>query len=790
MSAMRSALSIVVGVVIVASAAEAGAATFTVTTTAATGAGSLPDALDQANAVVGPHTIEFAIPGTGPHVIATTGPLSLSRQITIDGWTQPGFAGVPQIVLDGSAHISGGVSIIGAAGGGSVVRGLTLTGYDGIAIYINGASNVVVEGNYVGLDATGTIDAGGTSPGVMVDGALGARIGGSTAAQRNVIGGVGNGVLVQGTCNGLVVQGNYIGTNAAGTAAVGNSIGVYLLQSNGTTIAGNLISGNGTGMAMHSGAGGYFYRNWIGLNAAGTSAIPNATGVAVGTPNLHLAGPLDLPSERNVISGNTLTGIHVEGNAAGVRVYNAYVGLDPTGTTAIGNGTGIVLNTGANDAILGSGVAGRGNVISGNTEAGIVIARVTNAQVYGSRIGTTADGTAALGNTGDGINVYDATGATIGVYGGGDGNTIAYNTGYGVNVMAGASAAIHGNSIHDNGLRGIFGDSLSSAAATVVIAEDTGAGTHVSGTFTGQASRTHRLGLFASPVCDPSGTGEGQTPLSSIDVTTGAGGSGTFELFLAQDVGSGNVVTATLVDSVAANTSEFSTCKDVCPLLTLAPDPLPAAEPGVAYSQALTPGGGTGPYAIALVSGTLPPGIAFTGAALSGTPTGASSTPLTFRVEDAAGCVSQVMRTFAVVCDAITIEPDVLPDAIVGVPYAATLTASGGAPPYTYNPTGGGPTWLQLTPSTGALGGTPLEAGTTTLEIGAIDSAGCYAFRTLSVVATDDGPGDPDAGPGPDPDAGPGVDTPDGGGCCSTGGSPGNAAVLVLVVGLVLLRRR
>jgi hypothetical protein len=83
---------------------------------------------------------------------------------------------------------------------------------------------IVVAGNYIGTDATGTLDRGNTIDGIRIEGgATNNTIGGTNANQRNVISGNdARGIVIQGSgTNSNIVRGNYIGTNAAGTAATG-----------------------------------------------------------------------------------------------------------------------------------------------------------------------------------------------------------------------------------------------------------------------------------------------------------------------------------------------------------------------------------------------------------------------------------------------------------------------------------------------------------------------------------------------------------------------------------------
>jgi len=74
-------------------------ATFTVTTTAANGAGSFAQAILDANTNTGPDRIEFNIAPGGAQTIVGAPP-EVTEALTIDGTTQPGFAGTPIIVLD------------------------------------------------------------------------------------------------------------------------------------------------------------------------------------------------------------------------------------------------------------------------------------------------------------------------------------------------------------------------------------------------------------------------------------------------------------------------------------------------------------------------------------------------------------------------------------------------------------------------------------------------------------------------------------------------------------------
>jgi len=151
-------------------------AVFTVTTIADAGPGSLRQAIVDANAAAGADEIHFNIPGDAVHSIAPLSALPVvSGAVTIDGTTQPGYAGAPRVELNGSLArpLGTGTALINgleiAAGGPSVVRGLAINrfAYNGIALD-SGAVRSRVEACYMGTNAAGTEAAGNGGAGIRV----------------------------------------------------------------------------------------------------------------------------------------------------------------------------------------------------------------------------------------------------------------------------------------------------------------------------------------------------------------------------------------------------------------------------------------------------------------------------------------------------------------------------------------------------------------------------------------------------------------------------------------------
>ena len=298
---------------------------FTVTNPNDSGAGSLRQTLLQANAMPGTDTITFDIPGPGPHTIQLASALPvITDPVTIDGTTQPGFAGSPIIELDGS-NAGSGVDGLQITAGSSTVRGLVINrfGDDGIHLQSNGANTV--EGCFIGTDVSGTVDLGNVHYGIFVDNSPDNTVGGTDPAVRNLLSGNGfSGVaLYRANATRNVVQGNYVGTDVTGTLDLGNTwYGVYVRQT-----ADNKIGGTGEGEG-----------NLIAHN------VRHGVNIESTSPGNEVVG--------NTISENGWDGVYVQAATGNAILSNSISGngglgidLGPNGVTANDDGDG---DTGAN----------------------------------------------------------------------------------------------------------------------------------------------------------------------------------------------------------------------------------------------------------------------------------------------------------------------------------------------------------------------------------------------------------------------------------------------------------
>jgi hypothetical protein len=194
---------------------------------------SLREAILATNATVNagtPDRILFNIAGAGPHTISVGSALpTFTEALILDGWSEPDFAGSPVIELRptvANAEING----LTITGGGSTVRGLVINRFGtnnpdpdttGAAIVLSGGGGNTIVGNWIGLGTDGTTDRGNEF-GIYVNGSANNVIGGTTAAERNVIGGNDDeGIRINGAgSTGNRIVGNYIGTDVSGTQAL------------------------------------------------------------------------------------------------------------------------------------------------------------------------------------------------------------------------------------------------------------------------------------------------------------------------------------------------------------------------------------------------------------------------------------------------------------------------------------------------------------------------------------------------------------------------------------------
>ena len=363
-------------------------AVFTVTNTNDSGVGSLRWAISQTGTVAGLNTVAFNIQGADK-TIRPTSSFSCWSPLIIDATTQPGYAGKPLVVIDGSN--AGGADGF-QLGGGCTLKGLDIIHFaasgSGVSLTTStGAGGNTVQANWIGVDLNGNPAAnGGHGIGVYTPNNI---IGGPNQSDGNVIS--------DNRAYGVFILGGLFGTDAHGN----------LVQNN--TIVGD-------------------------YNGVGVQSAPNQQILS----NL-ISGSVEV-SEDQFGNGNGGDGILLTGSATGITIRGNLIGTDATGSIALPNQQyGIEIQTSGNTV--------QGNTISGNRKAGIVFysAGANSSVVKGNYIGTDSTGLHALANLQQGIAFASAGPNQIGSTAAGDGNVVAANVGVGIGIFPGNGENIQGN---------------------------------------------------------------------------------------------------------------------------------------------------------------------------------------------------------------------------------------------------------------------------------------------------------------------------------------------------------
>ncbi len=163
-----------------------------------------------------------------------------------------------------------------------------------------------------------------------------------------------------------------------------------------------------------------------------------------------------------------------------------------------------------------------------------------------------------------------------------------------------------------------------------------------------------------------------------------------------------------------------------CPTTTL-------GDVNSAFSSTVTASGGTAPYTYTIATGSLPNGLSLNSStgAITGTPTQAGT--FTIKVTDAAGATASTPCSFTINSQ-LTLPCPTNTSGDVNTAFSSTVTASGGSGPYTYTiATGSLPNGLSLNSSTGAITGTPTQAGTFTIKVTDAASASATSSCTFTI---------------------------------------------------------
>ncbi|MHC4242716.1 MAG: tail fiber domain-containing protein [Planctomycetota bacterium] len=364
------------------------------------------------------------------------------------------------------------------------------------------------------------------------------------------------------------------GSSSTGSGNTG--IGLWI-NANDVTIRGLVINQFPTHGIVVQGNGHVIQGNFIGTDVAGSVAQANGSnGIYwLGGSNLTIGGTI--PSARNLISGNNISGIALAVGAANVVIQGNFIGVDALGKSVIGNGDfGVHVATRIINCLIGGTSKGAANVISGNSLGGVYLS--WSAIVQGNYIGTDVTGQLALGNgSGHGVYWIYAGGSLIGGTEPGAGNLIAYNdmgigtpayTNYNTGVsMLGNSIFgntrlgidLRGNGVtpNDEGDADTGANNLQNYPLLLSVQSDGVGVVDIEGILDSIPDSVFLLEFFDNTTGDPTGFGEGEKFIGRANVSTDSDGFAYFVVSFSTAVPLGHVITATATDD-EGSTSEFS----------------------------------------------------------------------------------------------------------------------------------------------------------------------------------------------------------------------------------------
>ena len=552
-------------------------AIYTVTSNADSGTGTLREALGLANGSPGADTIKFAI-GSGFASIALSSALpDVSDAVTIDGTSQPGYAGNPVVEINGAGAGSSAQGFK-VTSGLVTLQGLIINRFARQGIWLFGGGSNVIRNCWIGLNATGSAAAANGDDGIFIDKSSGNTIGGLGTGDRNVISGnsaKGIHFLFNGQANNNKMIGNYIGTDITGKYAIGNGAsGIdFFGPATYNTISNNVISGNaGHGITFFGGdaSDNLIADNNIGVDVTGVQGIPNnGNGV-------DIWGPPRITVKNNVIAANKGSGVVI--NSENIIVQGNFIGTDRTRTKNLGNlDYGVVVGglSSPKDTRIGGPNLADGNVIANNGSIW------TRPGVYVSS-----------GSTG--VLIFN--------------NSIYDNASIGIDLNGDNKVNPNDTSDPDTG-----GNNLLNFPVITTAVGGTGKVT-IAGTYNGLANTNFTLQFFSSVAADTSGYGEGRDILGTTNITTDGSGNATFNISFNSSlivVGSKISATATTAGNGVGSgyTSEF--CQTVSVTAAPTADLAITAQPvtnallgtNYSYSYRVT---NNGPSSVSLVSVNVP----------------------------------------------------------------------------------------------------------------------------------------------------------------------------------------
>jgi Putative Ig domain len=191
--------------------------------------------------------------------------------------------------------------------------------------------------------------------------------------------------------------------------------------------------------------------------------------------------------------------------------------------------------------------------------------------------------------------------------------------------------------------------------------------------------------------------------------------------------------------SAAKSTVSASAVVNVHPPPAITTTSLPGGVVGTSYNATLRASGGMGPLSWSLAPGSsLPAGLSLNASTgvISGPPATSGTSNFTVQVTDSASTpLSSTQQLSIIVAKRLIVTTTLLPSGTVNLVYSATLQASGGTAPLSWNIASGSlPDGLSINASTGVISGTPTTSQISTFAVQVADSSMQTATQQLSIT--------------------------------------------------------
>ena len=186
--------------------------------------------------------------------------------------------------------------------------------------------------------------------------------------------------------------------------------------------------------------------------------------------------------------------------------------------------------------------------------------------------------------------------------------------------------------------------------------------------------------------------------------------------------------TVTVTDSGGPSNTQTATANcnvTINSLPTITTSTLPPGRVQLAYSTTVAATGGVTPYTWSATG--LPAGLSINSSTggISGTPVNSGNFSVIVSVSDSNGQSTQATLSLQII-GLLTITTTGLPQGTITQGYSASVSATGGVTPYTFAATGL-PGGLSINSATGAISGSPVGSGISSVTVRVTDSGGSLA---------------------------------------------------------------